>query len=97
MFKVLCLLTMSSISVTCNQSPHAPAPTDSAFCNAAQAQLLTLQCKDSEGNLLGGPNTLGKSYADRCREAEANGVPQAPKCISTVTSCDQVNPCLQGQ
>jgi hypothetical protein len=72
----------------------APAPTDSNFCDAAGANLLTLKCTDGEGHLLGGPNSLGVSYADRCRNAESTGVPMAAKCISAVTSCE-VNTCLQ--
>jgi hypothetical protein len=96
MFKLVCLLALSISASTCTkQNPKAPAPDDSSFCDAAQAKLLTLGCTDSQGRLLGGPNTLGKTYAERCRDAEQTDVPQAPKCISTVTSCDQVNPCLQ--
>jgi len=62
---------------------------------AAQTNLLRLQCKDSNGNLLGGPNASGDTYADRCTLQQDNGIPTAAQCISTVTSCDQVDPCLQ--
>ena len=61
----------------------------------AQTNLLKLQCKDNNGNLLGGPNASGETYANRCEDEQDTGIPTAAQCISTVTSCDQVDPCLQ--
>lgn len=94
MYRALCLLF--PLLVGCPKSTPT-YPTDSGYCDAAQANLLKLQCKDDAGHLLGGPNNSGMSYGDRCRQAESNGVPMAPQCISVATSCAQVDPCLQTQ
>lgn len=93
MYRALCL---TILLLGCSKNT-ATYPTDSGYCDAAEAKLLTLQCKDDAGHLLGGKNAVGMTYGDRCRQAEANGVPQAPQCISNVTSCDQVDPCLQSK
>lgn len=93
MWKLLPVLFFCGCATMCNKSNY---PTDSSYCDAAQAQLLKLGCIDDAGRQLGGPNSLGVSYGDRCRTAESNGIPMKPQCISTVTSCAGVDQCLQG-
>lgn len=90
------LLLVLSACLSCTPSPPiAPMPSDSAYCGAAGAQLLKLQCTDGEGHLLGGQNASGQTYTVRCQTAESYGIPMAPECISNITSCDQVDTCLQ--
>lgn len=76
--------------------PHpAVLPTDSDKCAMAEAQLLKLQCRDSRGELLGGPNKHGVDFTSRCKAIQAQGVPLNPTCISTSTSCQEVDRCLE--
>lgn len=67
------------------------APKD--ICAAAEAKLLTLQCKDPRGRLLGGPNLSGTKWADICRDVTAGQADMKPGCISVAKSCTEVEAC----
>ena len=68
--------------------PHAtPAVQDTEFCAAADAHLVSLSCVSN-------PYTKrGKTFTQFCQETQAAGIYLNPKCLSTVTSCDQINQC----
>lgn len=63
-------------------------------CKAAEEHLLALECKDSKGRLLGGPNRRGESFRSICETAIKARVSLRPACIARVTSCDAVQACL---
>lgn len=64
-------------------------------CEAAEAKLNELQCHNPNGMLIGGPNKHGETYSVRCKNNEANSIPQAPQCIAKITDCKEVNECLR--
>lgn len=89
------LLWGPSCSAPGPTNPVEPRPTpivtDSDYCDKAEANLVRLNCP--EGN----PTKKGKSFSDLCFELQQKGVFLNPKCLSTVTSCDQVDYCTHSK
>ena len=83
----------SNTGVTSNAPLKQPTPvvTDTEYCDLAQTHLLQLKCE--EGN----PTKKGKSFSIVCRETQTNGIFINPKCLSQITSCDQVNTCTHSK
>ncbi len=76
-------------------NPHHPE--DDAHpktdCQAAEDVLLHLQCKDSDGGLLGGDNRAGVPFHTVCEQYIENNVSMRPACIKSITACDQLPAC----
>lgn len=73
--------------------PDPGTPAQVSACKTAEANLLKLGCKDSEGRLLGGPNKLNQPFNVVCTNAAANRVDMNPGCLAALKSCDGVNAC----
>ncbi len=91
------LLFLCLVACARQQGPFSPVhpddnkePTD---CVAAEQNLLRLECKDSEGGLLGGKNRAGVPFHTVCEEYLANSVGIQPLCLSKLTTCDQLSTC----
>ena len=94
---VLAALLVFGCSPT-NPQPVEPEPlqpNDAAApaCLQAEQNLIKLQCKDSTGRLLGGPNLHNETFHDICQNAIANHVNINPTCLAGVKSCSEVNSC----
>jgi hypothetical protein len=88
------VLLISAVLFGCPSNPVTPqAKTGADQCDAAQAHLLPLGCKDSRGQVLGAPNLHGVSFADVCRNEYANGIDFKAGCLATVKDCAGVPAC----
>lgn len=92
MRKPLVLLLLPLVLLGC---PPGVTPPGTNQCAAAEQNLLKLQCKDSRGYLLGGPNKSGVAFHDVCIEDQNNSIPLNPACLAQITDCKEVDPCLQ--
>ena len=78
MRKLLAFSVFTLALLGCPPSGPVPAEgldgslTAASPCMSAQANLLRLQCKDSEGRLLGGPNKANQQFSAVCQNAVAN-------------------------
>ena len=76
--------------------PHPPpSANDKTFCDAAQENLLRLQCKDSRDRLFGGPNKSGETYAAVCQNNIENNVAMYAECTSNITDCKGIDTCFK--
>jgi hypothetical protein len=76
---------------SCPQTTNTSKNNNIEYCKIAQLHLEKLGCiaKDK-------PYTKkGKYFGEFCQETISNGIDLSPKCISEITSCDQINPCVQ--
>lgn len=89
------LVLLTAMLLGCPNNPNPPPNPNNSYCQPAQDKLLQLQCKDSRGELLGGPNKHGVSFADRCMQTQNNSVSLAPQCLSMIKNCSEVDGCLQ--
>lgn len=82
-------LFLTSVHCQTAYSPPHPTPivNDTNFCDAAQTNLLKLNCS------LGQPTAKGKSFGDFCRETQNNGIEIDPKCLAGITDCEQIQAC----
>ena len=78
----------------CPQGP-SPVPVDNDMCQPAEDNLLKLGCKDSRGELLGGPNKSGVPFHECCVNTQNAGVGLKPTCLAKITDCKEVDSCLQ--
>lgn len=96
------LLVMASDCSGSSTNPVGPHPTpivtDSASCEAAQANLLaeegTPMAKANglhHGCAEGEPTKKGKSFAQFCMETQKSGIALYPKCLAKIDSCSQIN------
>lgn len=104
----LLLLTAFSLN-TCNttngEAPTPPRPTpivtDTSLCSSAEQHLQQMCDADKSANnyccLVVAPTKKGKSYAQFCQDKQNEGVFLNPKCVSTVTSCDQIDACTNSK
>ena len=81
-----------------NTQPVEPEPLQPDLlvvvsCRKAEAHLLELQCRDSGGRLLGGPNLHAEPFHAICENAIANSVNVNPTCLAAVKTCQEVNSC----
>lgn len=90
------IFVLSFLIVACgtNQTPSvlavAPPPqVASNYCAAAETHLKTLGCIS-----ITAPYTLkGKNFTEFCQETQSNGIDLGPQCLSTITSCNQMDSC----
>jgi len=72
--------------------PVTPAPGTGA-CDAAQAQLKKLDCRDPKGDPMW-VNRRGEEFADTCRRIQTEGgIFIDPACIAGATTCEEANTC----
>lgn len=81
-------------------SPTCPSADEStgglsveASCEKAEENLLKLECKDSLGRLLGGPNKKGERFASICSNAMHSSVNLRPACVAAAKTCEEVEKC----
>lgn len=90
------IVLLSVIFLTgCPQQPTPAPPADNNMCQPAEDNLLKLACRDSRGELLGGPNKSGVPFHERCIKTQNAGVGLSPTCLSKITDCKEVDACLQ--
>jgi hypothetical protein len=95
----LAFLIFSVVLVGCG--PYKPQPVEpddvtiDKPCEAAEATLLELQCKDSKGKLLGGPTLRDVSFQQFCLDAIEEGSMDTSEavCLAKLKSCDGVELC----
>jgi len=82
------LIILFLLVVSCQPAERRPVgpvyePVDTAACHDAEANLKKLNCREA---------TLpsGKPFNQFCFEKMVAGIPLAPRCLSKITSCDQV-------
>jgi hypothetical protein len=82
-------IALSSIHCGSSYAPPHPTPlvTDTDSCDAAQKNLLKLNCA------LGQPTAKGLSFGDFCRQTQNNGIEIDPKCLAGITDCESANLC----
>jgi len=68
-------------------------------CDLAQKNLLspTLQCHDSKGLIIGGPNQNGEPFTITCQQLLVHKIPVNTDCLSKARSCDEVRVCEGGK
>ena len=93
----LLLLCLLSCKDPVTPSPHPDDKDPVQSCAAAEKNLLQLECKDSAGAPLGGPNRRGKPFRDVCLEALANKLSLRPVCLAGVRSCSDVKKCEENR
>ena len=94
--KLIVILAVLGLSVSdCNNSTTfvnpqpVPVVKDSEFCQQAEVHLKELKCISSTQ-----PYTKkGKSFTQFCQEKQDQGISIEPKCLSNITSCDQMDVC----
>lgn len=91
---LLSLVSMTILLIGCpSRVPDPILPDDTDQCHAACDNLLTLECKDSKGNLLGGMTPDGELCVLFCAEFQSKGIPLNPTCLGKITDCSQINSC----
>lgn len=60
---------------------------DIKFCSLAEKNLQKLECAE------GKPTKKGKTFEEFCKETEENKIFLNAECLSTITSCQEVNQC----
>jgi hypothetical protein len=88
-----------------NNSPTPPHPTpvviDTDQCGAAETNLHSLCNADPVKNSyccqVVAPTKKGKSYTQFCQDKQLQGVFLNPKCVSSVTSCEQIDACTNSK
>lgn len=96
------LLLISCQSVGQKSKPidyrETPAPTDTNYCGAAEKHLNDLCKANPEENLYccqaSSSTKKNKTFKQFCEETQAAGIQLNPKCLSTITACEQINGCL---
>lgn len=93
------------ILIGCPQNPVTPKPTpivvDTEMCDTADKHLAQLCLADSEKNkyccMIGSPTKKGKTYTQFCIEKQNQGVWLNPRCVSQITSCEQIDNCTNSK
>lgn len=94
--KNLIILPISILIISCaNITP--PIPTDIMYCGSAEIHLHDLCARDPINNQyccqVVAPTKLGKSFTTFCNETEANNISLHAQCLSTITTCNQIDIC----
>lgn len=85
-------MLLGFILAACPKGP-IPVITNLEYCQAAEDHLKALGCIPKDK-----PYTLkGKQFHEFCQETMQNGIDLNPKCLYTITACNQMNACVQGQ
>jgi hypothetical protein len=86
----IAVLVLAFILVACPKGP-VPIITNIEYCQPAEIHLKELGCIPIDK-----PYTVkGKQFNEFCQETMQNGINLNPKCLSTITSCTQMNACVQ--
>lgn len=90
---ILCIISLIACTKNnTNNDPNHFADENTSYCAAAETHLKDLGCISKTG-----PYTVkNKSFKQFCEETIKNGVNLNPHCISQISSCDQINACVQG-
>ncbi len=93
--KIVCLLFISTIIlIGCLPANNS---IDSLFCQAAQAHLTILCQQNPQTNAyccqVVKPTLQGKTFQTFCQETESHNIFLNAKCLSTITSCNQIDVC----
>jgi hypothetical protein len=74
-----------------------PITSDIQYCNAAEQNLQKLCNADGVKNAycceVVKPTKKNKSFTQFCQETANNGISTHSKCLSTITSCNQIDTC----
>lgn len=95
MKKLLVLLPLLLAACPNNNLPPPHPVVDTDMCEAAEQNLLKLECKDRRGRLLGGPNLHDEPFRQTCKNTQDSAVWLNPRCLSTIKDCKEVDGCLQ--
>lgn len=96
---VLVLLTVVLSSCNPQKEADAPGPSpinvpDTDQCKPMCAHLSTLKCEEGEdlynSDLPGPKGVPNQSCQSWCEELQGKGTFLNPRCVQTITSCDQV-------
>lgn len=96
------LTILTPLSCPEQGTPPTPTPvvTDTDSCKSAEQNLTNL-CKANAANsyccATVSPTKKGKLFTQVCQEKQAEGVFLNPKCLSTITSCDQIDSCTKSK
>lgn len=98
MKRVLVLLALPLIAIAgCPSTPAIPPPNppvDTDWCARMCSHLQALKCEEGEmvyNNDLPGPvDVPNQSCADNCVELQDKGFFVNPRCVATVSSCDEI-------
>jgi len=75
--------------------PPDPTPQDDD-CGRAEDTICRLECETPKGDpLCEGPTGVG--FAERCRDEIEKGMPWDARCLSSITSCDQIDAAVSGE
>lgn len=94
----LLLLFLISCKDPVYQPPRpTPIVTDTEMCKPAQLHLEELCAQESKVNAyccrVVKPTLKGKTYTQFCEEKQSQGVFLNPRCVSNVSTCDQIDAC----
>ena len=96
---LLFLILLAGCHPQSSTSPVNPDASDAApvpgpdVCGLAETNLLKLQCADTRGRLLGGPDLHGTKWSDVCRIDADAGISLVPSCIAAASTCAEVMLC----
>ena len=102
---ILCFIFFNIIA-GCNQGatiahPNPSVIDDTDKCVDADQHLAQLCAVDSEKNsyccATESPTKKGKTFTQFCIEKQNEGVWLNPTCLSTITSCDQIDVCTKSR
>lgn len=81
---------MLSIACSAVSTPKKDASiaVDPDFCELAQNNLLKLHCPQGE------PTKRGTPFAEVCKQVQSQGIGLNAKCLSSITSCLDIDKCI---
>lgn len=100
---IFSLIFATALIDGCPSQPVQPHPTpevaDTALCPNADEHLTQLCQADPVKNKyccqVVAPTKKGKNFTQFCIEKQNEGLFLNPRCLSTVTSCDQIDVCTK--
>lgn len=88
--KKIVIMLLGAILTACPNSP-TPVINGYEYCQSAETHLKELGCISRDK-----PYTKkGNSFTVFCQETMKNGINVAPKCLSEIQNCEQINSCFQ--
>lgn len=104
-FPTLFAITLLTVIVGCPPAPVPPHPTpvvtDTFLCPDADTHMAALCQADPVKNAyccqVDALTKKGKNYTQFCIEKQNQGIFLNPRCVSQVTSCEQIDVCTQSQ
>src|SRR5258708_4219446 len=98
---VFFLIISSCAGISSTQfPPQPPQPaSDTEYCAPAETKLKSLCQKDQINNKYCcdtvAPTKKNKSFTTVCQETQNQNIFLNPKCLSTITSCNQIDICTK--